>query len=60
MMIDKIEFENQQEEEKSRYVDELYQTLSELEQEYQWTQAPQTKLEMLNIAREINDIIKNY
>lgn len=59
-MLDIQDFENQPEMEKSKYVDELYQTLTELEDEYQWTQNPNTKLQMMSITREINDLLRNF
>lgn len=50
-------FEWLPDEEKSSYVDELYQALTEMEEEYQWTQSPELKLKMLATAREINDLL---
>lgn len=50
-------FERLPEDEKSNYVDELYQALKEMEEEYQWTQSPELKLKMLATAREINDLL---
>lgn len=50
-------FERLPEEEKSNYVDELYQSLKEMEEEYQRTQSPELKLKMLATAREINDLL---
>lgn len=56
-MLDIQDFNNQSEEEKSRYVDELLQALTELEEEYQWTQDIETKEKMLRISHNINDIL---
>ncbi len=50
-------FERLSEEKKSSYVDELYQALTEMEEEYQWTQSPELKLKMLATAKEINDLL---
>jgi len=43
-------FEWLPDEEKSRYIDEQYALLKALEDEYQWTQDPETKEKMLGIA----------
>lgn len=40
-------------------VSELYDSLKEMEEEYQWTQDPELKLRMLATAREINDLLIN-
>lgn len=50
-------FERLPDEEKSRYVDEQYSLLKQLEDEYQWTQNPETKERMLMIAHNINDVL---
>jgi len=50
-------FERLPEEEKSKYVDEQYALLKQLEEEYQWTQDPETKEKMLWIAHGINDML---
>lgn len=50
-------FERLPDEEKSRYIDEQYALLKELEHEYQYTQDPETKLKMLNIWHAINDML---
>jgi DNA-binding transcriptional regulator GbsR (MarR family) len=50
-------FEWLPDEEKSRYVDEQYALLKELEYEYQYTQDPETKEKMMAIAHNINDLL---
>lgn len=50
-------FEWLPDEEKSRYVDEQYALLKALEEEYQWTQDPETKEKMMAIAHNINDLL---
>lgn len=50
-------FEWLPDEEKSRYVDEQYALLKALEEEYQWTQDPETKEKMMAIAHWINDLL---
>jgi DNA-binding transcriptional regulator GbsR (MarR family) len=50
-------FEWLPEEEKSRYVDEQYALLKDLEYEYQYTQDPETKEKMMAIAHNINDLL---
>jgi len=50
-------FEWLPDEEKSRYIDEQYALLKALEDEYQWTQDPETKEKMLGIAHWINDLL---
>lgn len=50
-------FERLPDEEKSRYVDEQYALLKALEEEYQWTQDPETKERMLRIWHDINDVL---
>lgn len=50
-------FERLPDEEKSRYVDEQYALLKQLEEEYQWTQDVDTKERMMRIAHDINDIL---
>lgn len=50
-------FEWLPDEEKSRYVDEQYALLKQLEQEYDWTQDPETKEKMMAIAHGINDML---
>lgn len=50
-------FERLPEEEKSRYIDEQYALLKQLEEEYQWTQDIETKEKMLRIAHGINDML---
>lgn len=40
-------------------IGELYDSLKEMEDEYQWTQEPELKLRMLATAREINDLLIN-
>lgn len=52
-------FERLPEEEKSRYVDEQYALLKQLEDEYQWTQDIETKERMMRIAHNINDMLTN-
>lgn len=50
-------FEWLPDEEKSRYVDEQYALLKDLEEDYQWTQNPETKEKMMAIAHSINDLL---
>lgn len=50
-------FERLSDKEKSRYVDEQYALLKQLEEEYQWTQDVETKEKMLRIAHSINDML---
>lgn len=50
-------FEWLPDEEKSKYIDEQYALLKALEEEYQWTQAPETKEKMMAIAHWINDML---
>ena len=50
-------FERLPDEEKSRYVDEQYALLKQLEDEYQWTQDIETKERMMAIAHWINDML---
>lgn len=50
-------FEWLPDEEKSRYVDEQYALLKDLEYEYQYTQDPETKEKMMAIAHNINDVL---
>lgn len=50
-------FERLPDEEKSRYVDEQYALLKQLEEEYQWTQDIETKERMMRIAYWINDML---
>lgn len=50
-------FEWLPDEEKSRYVDEQYALLKDLEYEYQYTQNPETKEKMMAIAHNINDLL---
>lgn len=50
-------FERLPDEEKSRYIDEQYALLKQLEDEYQWTQDIETKEKMLRIAHDINDML---
>lgn len=50
-------FEWLPDEEKSRYVDEQYALLKELEYEYQYTQDPETKEKMMWICRDINSLL---
>lgn len=50
-------FERLPDEEKSRYVDEQYALLKQLEEEYQWTQDIETKEKMLRIVHWINDML---
>lgn len=45
------------EEEKSRYIDEQYALLKQLEEEYQWTQDIETKEKMMAVAHWINDML---
>ena len=52
-------FERLQDEEKSRYVDEQYALLKQLEDEYDWTQDIETKEKMMRIAHDINDMLTN-
>lgn len=50
-------FEWLPDEEKSKYVDEQYALLKDLEEEYQWTQDLETKERMMAIAHWINDML---
>lgn len=50
-------FERLPDEEKSRYIDEQYALLKQLEEEYQWTQDIETKEKMLRISHGINDML---
>ena len=50
-------FDRLPDEEKSKYVDEQYALLKDLEEEYQWTQNPDTKEKMMAIAHGINDML---
>ena len=50
-------FEWLPDEEKSKYVDEQYALLKDLEEDYQWTQDPETKEKMMAIAHSINDML---
>lgn len=50
-------FERLPDEEKSKYVDEQYALLKDLEEDYQWTQDPETKEKMMAIAHSINDML---
>lgn len=50
-------FEWLPDEEKSRYVDEQYALLKDLEYEYQYTQDPETKEKMMAITHSINDML---
>lgn len=50
-------FEWLPDEEKSRYIDEQYALLKALEEEYQWTQDPETFEKMLRIWHDINDML---
>jgi hypothetical protein len=50
-------FERLPDEEKSKYVDEQYALLKDLEYEYQYTQDPETKERMLMITHNINDVL---
>ncbi len=50
-------FERLPDEEKSRYIDEQYALLKDLEYEYQYTQDVETKEKMLRIAHSINDML---
>lgn len=52
-------FERLPDEEKSRYVDEQYALLKQLEEEYDWTQDIETKEKMMRIAHDINDMLTN-
>lgn len=52
-------FERLSDEEKSKYVDEQYALLKQLEEEYQWTQDIETKEKMLRISHNINDMLTN-
>lgn len=52
-------FERLPDEEKSRYVDEQYALLKQLEEDYQWTQDIETKERMMRIAHWINDMLTN-
>ena len=52
-------FERLPDEEKSKYIDEQYALLKELEYEYQYTQDVETKEKMLRIAHWINDMLTN-
>ncbi len=50
-------FERLPEEEKSRYIDEQYALLKDLEYEYQYTQDIETKEKMMSICRDINSLL---
>lgn len=50
-------FERLPDEEKSKYVDEQYALLKDLEYEYQYTQDVETKERMMAIAHWINDLL---
>lgn len=50
-------FERLPDEEKSKYVDEQYALLKDLEYEYQYTQDVETKEKMIAIAHWINDLL---
>ena len=50
-------FERLPDEEKSKYIDEQYALLKDLEYEYQYTQDVETKEKMLAIAHWINDML---
>lgn len=50
-------FERLPEEEKSKYIDEQYALLKDLEYEYQYTQDVETKEKMMAIAHWINDLL---
>lgn len=50
-------FEWLPDEEKSKYVDEQYALLKDLEYEYQYTQDTETKEKMMAIAHGINDLL---
>ena len=50
-------FERLPDEEKSRYIDEQLWLLKQLEDEYDWTQDPETKEKMMAIAHNINDLL---
>ena len=50
-------FERLPDEEKSRYIDEQYALLKDLEYEYQYTQDVETKEKMLRISHIINDML---
>lgn len=50
-------FERLPEEEKTRCVDERYALLKDLEQEYDWTQNPDTKERMMSLAHWINNML---
>lgn len=50
-------FERLPDEEKSKYVDEQYALLKDLEEDYQWTQDLETKEKMMAIAHSINDML---
>lgn len=53
------DFERLPEEEKTKNVDERYALLKDLEQEYEWTQNPDTKERMMSLAHWINDMLTN-
>lgn len=50
-------FERLPDEEKSKYIDEQYALLKQLEDEYQWTQDIETKEKILRIIHSINDML---
>lgn len=50
-------FERLPDEEKSRYIDEQYALLKDLEYEYQYTQDVETKEKMMTIVHNINDLL---
>ena len=52
-------FERLPEEEKTKCVDERYALLKDLEQEYEWTQNPDTKERMMSLAYWINEMLTN-
>ena len=53
------DFERLPEEEKTKCVDERYALLKDLEQEYEWTQNPDTKERMMSLAYWINEMLTN-
>lgn len=51
------DFERLPDEEKTKCVDERYALLKDLEQEYEWTQNPDTKERMMSLAHGINEML---
>lgn len=54
-----IPFEREDDNKNVNQIDELYKALSEMEEEYQWTQDVELKLRMQDTAQKINDLLLN-